>query len=119
MVRHALFDRRLTRMRILREERRCPDEHAARAVAALHRVLVDERLLHRMEAVPLRETFHRRDLESLHRGLVHCHEARRPLSTSGDDEAGAALPDAAAVARAGEPEVVAQRPQQWDVRGDV
>lgn len=106
-------------MRIVHEKRGSADEQATRAVAALHRILVDERLLHRMELIAFRKTLDRRDLQPIARGLVHGHEARCSLPSSGDDETGAALAEAAAIPRTGETEVVAQRLQQRNVRLDI
>jgi len=45
------------RARILREELGALDEHAVVAIAALRRLLIDERLLQRMQRRCRRETF--------------------------------------------------------------
>src|SRR3989338_5225831 len=59
---HRLFD--LLQSRILRavEQRLDGQDEAGRAVTALNRAGIDKCLLHRVQLVPLRQSFHRDDL---------------------------------------------------------
>src|SRR5437016_856888 len=85
-----------------------------RAITALERIALDERRLERMEFVALRETLDRRDLAAfdergerqagLHALAVHA------------DRAGAALPEAAALLRARQMQMLAQRIEQRRAR---
>ena len=59
---HRLPDLRVRRFRVPIEERLGGHDDAVDAEAALHRLLVDERLLNRMRLVDRAETFERRDL---------------------------------------------------------
>src|SRR5438477_24637 len=102
----GVTDRVLVRRGIAGEQCGGGDEHAAGAVAALHRVLFDEGTLYRTQLSAIREALDRRDL--LASGLIDGQQARRDHPATCNHEARAALAAAAAVARAGEPQVVAQ-----------
>src|SRR6266550_8641126 len=73
--------------------------------------------LHGMKLVSFGEPLHRRDLHP--RGLVRREQAGRDRTRVGDHVAGAALAATAAVAGAGEAEIVAQHRKERRVRGDV
>src|SRR6185503_7274829 len=104
----------LVRRGVMREQRGRRDDHAAGAVAALHRVLRDERLLHGVKVVALSQPLDRRDLalDRLPRG----HEARRNGSAVHDDVARAALAAAAAEARPGQAEIIAEHAKERSAR---
>ena len=57
-------DLALARMRVPIEQRLCRDEDPAEAEPTLARGFVDERLLKRMKAIPVRKALDRRDLLS-------------------------------------------------------
>ena len=76
--------------------------------------VVEERLLERVEPIADRQPLDGRD-----RGAVRLdaeHQARVDALAVDDDRARAALPDEAALLRAGQPEVVAQDLEQRVVR---
>src|SRR5262245_24509720 len=93
-------------------------DHAGRAIAALQRVVLAERLLHRMQrAVRLGEPFDRGDVGALHlpgKGRAGLHRLAVDM-----DHAGAALRGVAAHMRAGQPQVLAQELHQQGARVDV
>jgi len=72
----------------------------------LHRVLIDERTLDRVEPLAVAEPLDGHD--AVERGLLDAHEARRDGTSVGEHEARAALAAAAAVSGRGQPEVVAE-----------
>jgi hypothetical protein len=84
--------------------------------AALERV-VDERLLHRMQLVAVREPFDRDDLVS--RGGDHQCQAGEHPPTVDPDRAGLAGAEVAALLAAGEVEALTQGVQQADSRLEV
>ena len=102
----ALANRRLVGRRTALDQADRGEHHARRAVAALERVMVVERLLDRMELAVRREPLDRGDLHAvgldaehragLHRLAVHEHRAR------------AARRRVAADVRPGEPEALAE-----------
>src|SRR5262245_43766291 len=101
-----LDDLLVGRVRIRREERGRGDDHSRRAIAALKRLLIQERLLRRMQASSRRESFDRRDLRA---GRLRYRSAAGARGTSiQKNRARAALPFAAAVLGAGETQPVAQ-----------
>src|SRR5205085_11408220 len=81
--------RGLVGTRVAPEERGRRNHHAARAVPTLHRVVLDESLLHRVQRLPIRETLDRRDFHSC--GLVRGEKTGRDGPTVGDHVAGATL----------------------------
>ncbi len=90
---------------------------ARRAVAALECVVVDERLLQRMQRAVHRQAFDGGDLGAiLHDGE---REARIDAPAVDQDRAGAALPVVAALLGAGQVEMVAQRIEQGCPRREV
>src|SRR5262249_787495 len=99
------------------EQRRHRHDHAALAVAALRHVIVDPGLLHFAELAVLRDALDRGDL--LAGGVADLHRARPRRDAVDVNRAGAALPDAASVFCSGEPDLLADHPQQWGGRVDV
>ena len=90
-----------------------PDRRAdlpRRAIAALERVMVDERLLQRMQRAVVRQAFDRGDL----RAIVHDGERQARIDAPAVDQhgAGAALALIAALFRAGQVEMLAQQVEQ-------
>jgi len=89
-------------------------DHAARAIAALSRLLIDEGLLQRVRLVERAEPFERGHLVSLDRAYRrHAGASSRAVD---QHRAGAALRQAAAVFGAIELEIVAQHVEQRRVR---
>ncbi len=62
VVGERLLDLRLGRLLVVGEERGGLHDHAVDAVAALHRLLLDEGALHRMRLLRRAEAFERHDL---------------------------------------------------------
>ena len=85
-----------------------------RAIAALEGVALDEGGLQRMELVALRQALDGRDLAPLHEGSER--EARFHALAVHQHRAGAALAEAAALLRAGQMQVLAQRIEQRGAR---
>src|SRR6266571_3931789 len=106
-----LSDIGLARLLVLRQERGGLHDHAVDAVAALHRLRVDEGLLHRMRLLDRAEALQRNDLLGL-RELADRRDARAHGDAVDVDRAGAALAEPAAEARPVQLEVVAQRIEQ-------
>src|SRR5437764_134238 len=91
IVGERLFDLSLARVPLSAKEGGCLHDHAVDAVAALHRLLVDEGLLDGMRLLGRAEAFQRRDLagaDAGNRKLTGAH--RRAVDDHG---AGAALPE--------------------------
>src|SRR5437879_203525 len=115
-VGHRRVDVGVGGMGILREQRRGGHDLPRLAVAALRHVFLDPRALHGVRAVPG---------EALDRGHPfagdggHGQYAGARRDAVQVDGAGAALGDAAAELGAGEPERVAQHPEERRVGGDV
>ena len=88
-----------------------------RAVAALERVMVDERLLQRMQRAVRRQAFDRGDLGA----VLHDGQRQAGIDAPAVDQhrAGAALAVVAALLGAGQVEVVAQRVEQGRPRRDL
>src|SRR6267143_3703335 len=109
VARHVLHD--LLARRVFRLRKQCRSGHdlARLAVAALRHLLGDPRLLQRMIAV-LRQALDGGDFLALHRR--YRSDARSRRHTIQVNRARAALRHAAAEFRAGEPELVADDPQQ-------
>src|SRR5437764_8155421 len=96
------------------QERGGLHDHAVDAIAALHRLLVDERLLQRVRLRRRSETFERH--EFLPRGGRHRHGAGTHGLAVEVHRARAALTQPAAEARSMHPEVIAQRIEQRHLR---
>ena len=110
----GLLDLRLGRARVLLQERDRLHHHAVDAVAALGRLLVDERLDDRVRVLLRAEPLERRDLLPGHGRDGHDAGADRlPVHVHG---AGPALREPAAEARAVQVELVAQDVEQRRVR---
>src|SRR5207248_1701371 len=92
------------------EERRHGHHKAGDAVAALHRRLIDEGLLDRMQCAVAGEPFDRRDRPARY-GADRRHTRAQWLAID-DHRAGAAEPLAAAVLRAGEAGIEADEAEQ-------
>src|SRR5580765_8233453 len=116
-VRDRGVDVRVGGLGLLLEQRLHRHDHSRLAVAALRHVVLDPGLLHLGELAALREAFDGGDLlahrgaeregAGAHGGAIDVHGAR------------AALRDAAAVLGAGEPDLLADRPQQRLIGVDV
>src|SRR6185437_5605394 len=91
------FDLAGARPGVLAEKSGRLHDHAVDAIAALHRLLVDEGLLQPMRLLDAAETFERDDFSVADGGYRQLARAHR-LAVD-DDRAGAALPEAAAEAR--------------------
>src|SRR2546421_3225054 len=115
-VGHRRVDIGVRGMRILREQRRGSHDLPRLAVAALRHVFLDPRALHGVRAV-LGQAFDRSHPFAGDGGHGQHAGARRDAVQV--DGAGAALGDAAAELGAGEPERVAQHPEERRVGGDV
>ena len=98
------------RLRVRLQERDAGDDHPGRAVAALEGLGLEKRVLHRMEPAVLGEAFDRHDLLARRLGDRRLAGGRR-LAVE-QDHAGAALPLAAAVLRAGQVQAVAEDPEE-------
>src|SRR6266513_175734 len=109
VARHVLHDLLARRGLRLREQCRSGHDLARLAVAALRNLLGDPRLLQRMIALG-RQALDGGDFLALHRRDRRYARARRHAVDV--HRACAALRDAAAELRAGEPELVADDPQQ-------
>lgn len=113
VVLHLLQNLLFGRVRVAEEEPEGIEDHARRAIAALKRPLLDERLLERMEFFSVSQAldggdflscdFGERDLTGMDRFLPEQYGAR------------ATQANPAAILAAGQPEVGAQDPQQWPV----
>src|SRR6266571_2822539 len=114
-VGHRRVDVGVRRVRGLREQRGRGHDLARLAIAALRYVFRDPRLLHRMRAVPGEALDGRHALAGGRGDRQHAGARRDALQVHG---AGAALRDAAAELRAGEPERVAQHPEERGVGRD-
>ena len=106
-----------TGVRSLLQQAYAGEDHAGRAVAALHGVGLDEGLLQGMEAAVLRQTFDGGYLFSFDLGDARYAGAHgRAID---EDGASAAMAFATAVFGAGEPEFVAEDPEQEAVRVEL
>src|SRR6266480_915842 len=115
-VGHRRVDVGVAGMRSFRQQRRGGHDLPRLAVAALRHVFLDPRALHGVRAVP-GEAFDRGHSFAGDGGHGQYAGARRDAVQV--DGAGAALGDAAAELGAGEPERVAQHPEERRVGGDV
>ena len=114
---HAVADLRVGGIRRLVEQRLGGEDLAVLAEAARRHLLVDPRLLNRMELAVLRESFERGDLGALH--LRHRPDARAHRLALDQHGARAALAEAAAEARPAQIEVVPEHIEQRRGRLDV
>src|SRR5437870_4039285 len=96
----------LARRRVLVQQAHRREHHPGRAVAALQRVLLVERLLHRVELAVRGETLDRRDLRAVR--LDSEHGARLDRLAVEQHRAGAARRGVAAHIRARQPQAVAE-----------
>ena len=112
-----LLDLGTVRMGDLRQQRPRRHELARDTEAALGGTGLEERFLERVEPVADGQPLHRRDRGAI--GLDAEHQARVDALAVDDDGARAALPDEAALLRAGQTEVVAQDVEQRVVDLDV
>src|SRR5262249_14285509 len=90
VVGERLLDLGYTRVLVLREQRNRPNDHAVEAIAALRRLLVDERLLHRGRLLRTAEALERYDfslshggelgLTGMHRLVIQKHHASAALT---------------------------------------
>src|SRR5438067_1182059 len=107
---HVLADIGIVRRMPLPDAGNRREDLARRAIAALERVLIDERLLHRMElAVDAGEAFDRDDRAAHRYGERH---ARQHTLLADMDGTCAALAVIAALLGPGEGEMLAQRIEQ-------
>jgi hypothetical protein len=106
---HRLANLRVGRVRVAIEQRLGSDDLAVLAEAALRHLLVDPRLLDRMQPSVRRQPFERGDLGP-HRG--HRRHAGAHGGAVDDHRARAALPEPASEARPLQAEIVAQDVQQ-------
>src|SRR3954451_22602359 len=107
----------VARIRIFLQQSGDRHDHAALAIAALRHVVVDPGLLHLVQFAIARQPLDRRDLLGPDRAYRHRAGAHRgAVDMHG---AGAALRDAAPVFGAGQPDRVAQRPQERRARIDI
>jgi hypothetical protein len=106
VCRQRLLDIRLARLCVLIQQRFRAHDHAVRAIAALHRLLVDEGFLQRMKLIPRAETF------ECHDGFSSRGAQRDLAGTNGftpdKHSASAALAEPATEFRAGKIQIVAQ-----------
>jgi hypothetical protein len=109
-----LTDLRVGRLRNPLEQRNRPDDHPRNAVAALRGLLVDERLLHRMQAPVARESLGRHDPATDER--IDARGAGRGRHAVHQDRAGEALLEPAAVFCGSQAEIVAQHLQERRIR---
>src|SRR5215217_4792822 len=115
---HPANDLILCRIRLTREQRDGRHDHAGGAVAALHGVLLGERLLDAMQRAGCgREPFNRHYALPLER--ADGRDARPHSHSVDEHRAGAALPLTAAVFGPGEAELGAEHRQQRFGRRDV
>ena len=114
---HGLHDGGVARRRVGPEQRHGSHDHAGRTVTALHRVVIEERLLHAIELPVRAETLDGLDAMTGERGGAR--RARANRFAIDEDRARAALALAAAVLRAGQIERFAQHPEQAAIRIDV
>ena len=116
VARERLLDLLPRRRRPLGQERLSGEEDARRAVAALRRAELGERLLERMEAAVARHPLDRGDLAPGE--LRGQGQAREHGLAVHEDRAGPALAELAPVLGAGEPEVLTEDLEQGLVDGD-
>src|ERR1017187_243385 len=109
-----LADLRVGRVRGALEQSNRPHDHPRNAVAALRGLLVDERLLHRMQTPGARQSLERHDAATDER--VDARRARRGRLTVHQDGAGKALLESAAVLGGRQAEIVSQYLQERRVR---
>ena len=96
------------------EQRHGGHDHAGRTVTALHRILIEERLLHAIKLPVRAETFDGLDAMTSERSGERGARADRPAID--EDRAGATLSLTAAVPGAGEIEGFAKDPEQPRIR---
>src|SRR5260370_10416438 len=113
---HGAPDLGLGGVRSLFQQAHGGDDHAGRAIAALHGVGLDEGFLQRMQAAVLFQAFYSGDLFSGHRDSAR--NARPHGRSIDEDRARSALALAAAILAAGEFQFVAQDPEEHTVRVD-
>lgn len=114
---HGLSNLSLVGMRSFSEQSNAGYDHAWRAVAALHRVGLNERFLHRMKPAILRNALNSCDLLSSGGGRLR---NARPNGRSIDQHgASSALALATSIFTAGEFQFVAQDPKEHAVRVDL
>ncbi len=89
-------------------------DHAVDAITALHRLLVDKRLLHGMGPLGSSEPFQSNHLSVAHRR--HGSNARADRVTADVDRAGAALAKTTSKSRAVQAQIVTQRIEERHVR---
>lgn len=94
ITRQRFFDLAVRRFGIFIQQGFARHDHAVDAVAALGRLLIDERLLNFVHLLGRAQAFERRDRFILHR--AHRSDTRANGVTLHDDGAGAALSEAAA-----------------------
>lgn len=109
-----LLDLGLRRQGILPKQRHTGQDHSRRAITALHGIALNERFLHRVEAVPVGEALNRGD-------PLPCHAARRSDARAvrdalDENRAGSALPLATAVFGAGKVHLIPQNEKQGPLR---
>ena len=114
---HPLADLRVGRVGVLVEQHLGGQDLAVLAEAALRHLLVDPRLLDRMQHAVFREPLERGDLGALHRR--HRPDARAHRFALDDDRARAALAEPASESRPLQAEIVAQDVEQRSRRLDV
>ena len=114
VVGERVFDLCFRRLLGPGEERGRLHNHAVDAIAALHRLFLDEGALHRVQAFGRAEAFERHHLLLRGQGRERRHARAHRLAVD-VDRAGTALRQPAAEARAVQREVVAQRIKQRHV----
>src|SRR4051794_19625649 len=116
-IRDRAVDIGVARVRVFLQQGGDGHDHAALAIAALRHVVVDPGLLHLVQFAVAGQPLDRRDLLGAERAYRHRAGARRgAVDMHG---AGAALRDAAAVFGPGQPDRIAQHPQQRRARIDI
>src|SRR5580704_3904247 len=111
---HKMPDLRFRWIRIRLQQRHRSHDHSRRAVSALHRCLVEKRLLHWMQPLAGGQPFNSRDLSVAH--CSHRSNARSARTSIDQHRAGAALPFAATIFTSRKIQLIAQHPEQAGIR---
>ena len=114
---HVLDNFRVGRIGIRFQKRHCAHDHSRRAVSALHRAFIEERLLHGMQLAVAFQAFDRRDRFFADRADIS--DARVARISVNEHGARAALTFAAAVFAAGQVKLIAKHAEQGSVRRGV
>jgi hypothetical protein len=107
---HRVDDLATGRFRISFQKTGRGQDHARHAIPALHGFFLDKRLLDRVQLIALGEAFDRAHRLVLHGG--HGREAGRSRTAVDQHRTGPALPFAAAILGAGQPEILPEHFEQ-------